>query len=135
MLDKVQQQANHLLNLAKQAAGGSATDKQSEAPEEEEQMGVNIGNETHNHFDIQMKVEPEAVAAKPPASPPASPPAIPAPIAAIPAAIAPANPLLAAVLGGALVIGGAAVGALWPSGDSVNTDTDTDTTYELHLPP
>lgn len=140
MLDKVQQQARYLMDVAKGARDGTLGKKPAEtqtetdtteSPDEEDQMGVNIGNETHFHLPITESQKPTTPA-------PAPAPSLPAPVAAVPAAVATANPLLGALMGGALVLGGAAVGALWPDSDppaTVNMDTDTDTLYQYHLPP
>lgn len=61
MLDKIQKEMKLVQDLAVQVRDGTlGTAGQTEAfPEEEGEMGVSIGNETHNHITLSEPKQPE----------------------------------------------------------------------------
>lgn len=123
MLDGIVKKQAHVLRLAKWAASGSQEglpQAREDSPEQVDDMGVNIGNETHNHFQIEMKEQP------------------PQPTLTEKAKSGAWKLILSAVAGGGLVALGGLLGQLWnrpqPAPAPPAVDTDTDSTLDLYLP-
>ena len=101
MIGKLREQNKIVQDNIKNMAGIKSSD---------DEMGdVNIGNETHNHYDSTTTS------------------GVPAPKA--PESPSGLSPLAKGLLGAALLAGGAGAGYMF-AGGATNTDTDTNTTYQ-----
>lgn len=130
MLEKMQRQNRRVERLEKFAATGEVADLEVPA-NEEDGMGVNIGNE--NHYHVELK------------EPPASPTVTPAQPVPVPTASTGNGMLPTLLVGAAMLAGGAGLGYIvndllrptpadtTPS-PTTGTDLDTDTVMVVDFP-
>jgi len=122
MLEKMNRQNRRVERLEKFAA--TADVKDLDAPEDEEDMGVNIGNEFHYHGitpQAALPNQPETAVSKPTTD-----------------ASSTASKLAPAVVALSMLGGGAGVGYiindLWKQPAPVQSSPDTDTVTEIYFP-
>lgn len=118
MIDRMNRQLHASERMQKFAATGDVKDL--EAPEEDESMGVNIGNEYHNHYQVT-----ESPKGEPTPSPEATAET------AETAASGAGKYLATAALGGALVVAGNLLNAWWQQPDPPAVSQPADVNYKL----
>lgn len=123
MLDKMQRQIRHTERLQKFAATGDVKHLEPPEGEEDDGMGVNIGNE--NHWHIEMKEQPKAPQATAPT------------VVSAAKSIWPTLLLAGSMLGGGAGLGYIIHEFLKPQTNPASVagiDTDTDTIVEMDFP-